>query len=159
MATKVKPNETIGDDLPILTWQIKRIMQNCAHQVEIKNEWVQWVTEDVNRTSLRSITQGQAKKIMRVQQGNTPLNESSENWGYFDKNNRQHAYIRVLLRNANIVVKSERWGQVADMEGWFNRFLKSNKSPVKKPLKQMNVREVSKIITALEGVVIWKNSI
>lgn len=82
-----------------------------------------------------------------------------ENWGYFDKNNNQHRYITVLLRNANIVVKNQRWGEVADMEGWFNRFLKSNKSPVKKPLKKMTPGEVSKIIIALEGVALWRNSI
>ena len=51
-ATKVKPTETIGDDLPILTFQVNRIMKNCQYQVDIKNEWVQWVTADVNRTSL-----------------------------------------------------------------------------------------------------------
>ena len=63
-ATKVKPNEVIGDHLPILTWQVNRIMQNCSYQVDTKNEWVQWVTGDVNRTSLKSITQAQAKKII-----------------------------------------------------------------------------------------------
>jgi hypothetical protein len=85
--------------------------------------------------------------------------QSVTNWGYFDKNNGQHSYILSILRTANIVVKNGRWGEIADMLGWFDRFLKSNKSPVKKPLKKMTPTEVSKIITALEGVAIWKNSI
>jgi hypothetical protein len=81
------------------------------------------------------------------------------NWGYFDTNNSQHKRIQANLRVANIVVKSQKWGEVADMLGWFDRFLKSDKSPIKKPLKKMTQQEVSKIIVALDGVVIWKNSI
>ena len=146
---------------PITPFQIKRIMQNCSYQVDIKNEWVQWVTGDVNRTSLKSITHDQAIKIMLAQTGSKRLNEVEENWGFFDKENGAHMYITVLLRNADIVVKNDkhRSGEVADMEGFFHRFLQSNRCPVKKPLKKMTPREVSKIITALEGVAIWKNSI
>lgn len=154
--TKVKPNEVIGDDLPILKWQTSRIMQNCAYQVDTKNEWVQWVTGDVNRTSLTSITQAQAIRIMQQQTGTEP---QEVNWGLFDNDNSQHRRIQANLRTADIVVKNERHGEVGDMLGWFNRFLKSNKSPVKKPLKSMSPLEVSKIIRALDGVVEWKNSI
>jgi len=155
-ATKVKPTEAIGDDLPILKWQIKRIMQDFAYQVETKNEYVQWVTGDVNRTSLKSINQAQAIRIMQRQNGIEP---QEENWGLFDKENKQHARIQANLIIAKILVKNIRWGEVADMLGWFNRFLKSKYSPVKKPLKQMTPEEVSKIIVALDGVALWKNSI
>jgi hypothetical protein len=86
-------------------------------------------------------------------------NQQQGNWGLFDKYNSQHKRIQANLRAANIVVKSEKWGEVADMQGWFDRFLKSDKSPVKKPLKEMTPQEVSKIIKALDGVVIWENSI
>jgi hypothetical protein len=93
---------------------------------------------------------------------NSPLpleGGGGRNYGLFDYKNPQHKRIMANLRTANIVVKSERWGEVADMTGWFDRFLKSDKSPVKKPLKEMTSTEVSKIIVALDGVVIWKNSI
>jgi hypothetical protein len=142
----------------ITAFQIKRIMHNCSFNVEMKNEWVQWVTGDVKRTSLKSITQDQAVRIIRQQTGEVKP-EVNDNWGFFDPNNSQHKRIQSNLRAANIVVKNEKHGEVADMEGWFNRFLKSNKSPVKKPLKTMSPEEVSKIIKALDGVVIWKNSI
>ena len=155
--TKTFPSELIGDHLPITSWQVKRIMQNCAYQVDTKNEWVQWATADVNRTSLKSLTQAQARKIILAQQGGTLINE--DNWGLFDTNNQQHRVIMSLLRTANIVVKNEKWGEIADMLGWFDRFLKSKKSPVQKPLKAMTKGEVSKIIVALEGVTVWKNSI
>ena len=161
--TKTKTIPKYNPQGPITQFQIKRIMQNCAYQVDTKDEYVQWVTGDVNRTSLKSITQEQATKIMKAQTGSDTESPSSggvgEAWGYFDSNNKQHSYIRVLLRNANIVVKSQKWGEIADMEGWFNKFLHSARSPVQKPLKSMTTIEVSKIITALEGVAIWKNTL
>jgi hypothetical protein len=153
-ATKNPP--VYGDDLPITAFQIKEIRKNCNYQEDIKQEWVQWVTGDSSRTSLKSITQSQAIRIMQQQTGTEP---QEVNWGLFDNSNSQHRRIQANLRTADIVVKNERWGEVADMLGWFNRFLKSEKSPVKKPLKKMTPQEVSKIIKALDGVTIWKNSI
>jgi hypothetical protein len=81
------------------------------------------------------------------------------NWGLFDLKNSKHRRIQSDLRQANIVVKNEKHGEVADMLGWLNRFLRSDKSPVRKPLKQMTSQELSKIIKALDKVVIWKHSI
>jgi hypothetical protein len=154
-ANEVKPNEAIGDDLPILKWQVNRIMKNAQYKVDIKDEWVQWVTADVNRTSLRSITQAQAKKIIVAQEGLQPINQpkqSSENWGLFDNNNQQHRTILSHMRTAQWVVPNEKWGEVPDLNRLSN-FLKSDQSPVKKPLKKMEPAEVSKIIVALEGIV------
>ena len=149
---------TYDPEGPITTFQKNRIMQNCNYNVDIKNEWVQWVTGDNNKTSLRNITQAQAVRIIKQQTG-SDSSGAVENWGAFDKNNSQHRYILSILRTANIVVKSQKWGEVPDTAGWLNRFLQSPKSPVKKPLKKMSPFEVSKIITALEGVSLWKNQI
>lgn len=169
--TKTPPKPVVyGDHLPITAHQKKTILHNCAFNMDVKDEWVQWVTGDVKQTSLRSLTQAQAVKIIRQQTGDTSppsegclkggvVNKYEDNWGLFDKKNSKHERIQANLRTANIVVKSEKWGEVADMLGWFNRFLKSSKSPVKKPLKKMTPKEVSKIIEALDGVAIWKNSI
>lgn len=152
------PVPTYDPEGPITPFQKKRIMHNCNYQVEIKNEWVQWVTGDNNKTSLRNITQAQAVRIIKQQTG-SDSSGAVENWGAFDKNNSQHRYILSILRTANIVVKSQKWGEVPDTAGWLNRFLQSPKSPIKKPLKKMSPTEVSKIITALEGVSLWKNQI
>lgn len=84
---------------------------------------------------------------------------TEKNWGLFDKYNSQHKRIQANLHVANIVITLENNQEVADMKGWFNRFLKSDKSPVKKPLMDMTPKEVSKIIKALDGVAVWKNSI
>jgi|GEM_PF-755278 len=161
-ATKVKPTETIGDDLPILTFQVNRIMKNCSYQVETKNEWVQWVTADVNRTSLKSITQAQAKKVIMAQEGstyvNSPLLEGclkggvSENWTFFDKYNPKHKVIISLLYQMQWVIPSEKLGEVPDLDRLSN-FLQSEKSPVKKKLKDMEPLELEKLIKALNGIV------
>ena len=152
------PAPTYDPEGPITPFQKNRIMQNCNYNVDIKNEWVQWVTGDNNKTSLRNITQAQAVRIIKQQTG-SDSSGAVENWGAFDKNNSQHRYILSILRTANIVVKSQKWGEVPDTAGWLNRFLQSPKSPIKKPLKKMSPTEVSKIITALEKVSIWKNQI
>jgi hypothetical protein len=152
---------TYDPEGPITPFQKKRIMQNCNYQVEIKSEWVQWVTGDTNRTSLSGITQAQAVRILKQQTGETTeaVEKYRDNWGVFDKENAQHRYILSILRQANIVVKSEKWGEIPDTAGWLDRFLKSPKSPVKKPLKDMTKWEVSRIIVSLENISLWKNQI
>jgi hypothetical protein len=151
-ATKVKPTETIGEHLPILAFQVKRIMNNCQYQVDTKNEWVQWVTADVNRTSLKSITQAEAKKIIMAQEGSIPVNQPTENWAVFDKNKPKHKVILSLLYQMQWVKPSEKWGEVPDLERLSN-FLKSDKSPVKKKLKDMEPLELEKLIKALNGII------
>lgn len=76
-----------------------------------------------------------------------------ENWALFDKRNQQHRTILSLMRQAQWTTKHDRHGEAADLNR-LSQFLKSDKSPVKKPLKRMTPREVSKIITALEGIAV-----
>ncbi len=78
-----------------------------------------------------------------------PIKE--ENWGLFDKNNQQHKTVLSLLRQIHWTVPHDRHGEVADL-GRLSDFLKSDKSPVKKPLIKMEPKEVSKIIAALESM-------
>jgi hypothetical protein len=81
-----------------------------------------------------------------------PISSNTENWAIFDKTNTQHKTILSLLRQAQWVVPNPRHGEVADLER-LSTFLKSDKSPVKKPLKAMTDKETSKIIQALKGIV------
>lgn len=78
-----------------------------------------------------------------------------ENWGLFDKKNMQHKAVLSLLRQIRWTVPHDRHGEVADLIR-LSEFLKSDKSPVKKPLLKMTQKEVSKIIVALEGVQTFK---
>lgn len=139
----------------ITKFQINRIMQNCNYNVEMKDEWVQWVTNDNSRTSLRSITHDQAIKIMMQQTGSTDksrLVPTTENWGLFDKDNRQHLTLLAYMRTAQWTTPNGKHGEVADIER-LSDFLKSDKSPINKPLKKMQPWEVSKIIEAFKGIV------
>ena len=79
-------------------------------------------------------------------------NQEQGNWGLFDKNNQQHKTLLSLLRQAQWTIPNERWGEVADLPR-LSDFLKSDKSPIKKPLKKMEPWEVSKIIEAFKGIV------
>ena len=163
MASKVLPTEKIGDDLPVLLWQRKRIIANCKYQDDIKEEWVQLATGDVNRRSLKSITQKQARWIIMSQEGSTPIPSpqppkgeqgvggTEESWAKFDKNNAAHKNILSLLRQLNWTTSHPRHGEVADLVR-LDQFLRSNRCPVNKPLKKMEKEEVSKVITALTGI-------
>jgi hypothetical protein len=136
----------------ITKFQINRIMQNCAYQVDTKNEWVQWVTGDVARTSLKSITHDQAIKILYAQTGTKPVVEQSENYALFDKTNPRHKLILSLCRQANWTITNVKHGEVADLQR-LDSWLKSDRSPVKKPLKKMDTKEIERIIGALGGIV------
>ena len=151
-ATKAPP--IYGDDLPITTYQITTIRKNSNWQEDIKDEWVQWVTGDSSRTSLKSLTQAQAVKIIRQQTGDnsTPKEAQTDNWGRFDKTNKQHLGVMAQLRTMQWTIPHERHGEVADLERLSN-FLKSKESPVKKPLKAMNPQELSKIIECFKSMV------
>jgi hypothetical protein len=127
-------------------------MKNCQYQVDTKNEWVQWITADVNRTSLKSITQAQAKKIIMAQEGSTPVNQPAENWAVFDNKNPKHKIVLSLLYQMQWVTPSQKYGEVPDLDR-LSKFLQSEKSPVKKKLKDMETHEVEKLIVALRGIV------
>lgn len=90
------------------------------------------------------------KQLQSIVQGGRT--HSKSNWGLFDKDNQQHKTILSLLRQAQWVVPNGKWGEVPDINR-LSDFLKSDKSPVNKPLKKMEPEEVSKIIVALEGIV------
>jgi hypothetical protein len=75
-----------------------------------------------------------------------------ENWAGFDPKNTKHMAILSLCRQAQWTVSHRRHGEVADLIR-LNNWLHSDKCPVNKALKKMDNSELSKIITALEGIV------
>ena len=90
------------------------------------------------------------KQLQTIVQGGR--GHSKSNWGLFDKENQQHKTILSLLRQAQWVVPNGKWGEVPDINR-LSEFLKSDNSPVNKPLKKMEPKEVSKIIEAFKGIV------
>ena len=150
-ATKSPPK--FDPNGPITNFQIKRIRQNCNFDESIKEEWVQWVTGDVKCKSLKSLNQAQAVKIICQQTGQPLPIGYSENWGAFNFNNPKHLLIMSLVRQRQWTKPHPKHGEVADMTGAFAEWLQSKRSPVQKPLMDMNASDLEKIIKALGGVV------
>lgn len=125
------------------------IRKNCQYNEDIKCEWVQWAAEDTTKTSLNDLTFDQANKIL-IQQGSSP--HIPDNWAVFDKDNPKHRVIISLMRQAQWVKPHDKYGEVADMKR-LSDFLQTPKSPITKPLQQMEPEELERIIKALKGIV------
>lgn len=123
---------------------------------DIKEEFVQWATGSVEKTSCNDLSFDQANRILE-QLGCPPQSprRGEVGWGRFDKDNRQHRYILSLLRQIGWTKTSDRYGQIADMER-FGQWLQSKRSPVQKPLKKMNGNELTKVINALGSMTVKK---
>lgn len=77
-----------------------------------------------------------------------------ENWGVFTKVNPNPAKRKVLfsmLHQLQWTKPSPKYGEVPDLNK-LSAFLQSEKSPVKKPLKDMSDQEMEKLITAFKGI-------
>lgn len=74
------------------------------------------------------------------------------NWAAFDSKNKQHMQLLSLCRQAQWTVKHDRYGEVADLKR-LSDWLKSEKSPVRKPLAEMTTKELSTVIVAFGGIV------
>ena len=78
-------------------------------------------------------------------------------WSNFDTSKKQHWYILSLcIQFGWSKPHPTQSKDIADLEA-LDRWMRSAKCPVQKPLKSMTARETSKIITALESMVIKKH--
>ena len=127
----------------------KQLISINAPTKDIKEEFVQWATKDVKKTSCNDLNFEQANKILE-QLGLKP--HKPEYWATFDNNNKKHRVILALMRTAQWVKPHDRYGEVADLDR-LDLFLKSDKCPVNKPLQEMSPKEVEKVIKALDGIV------
>lgn len=137
------------------TKEQKRLIAINTPNKAIKEEWVQWATGDVRKTSTNDLSFEQANLIL-TQLGLKPHVVIS--WAKFDKNNPKHLRILSIMRQANWTIKSEKGKELPDLNR-LNSFLQSSKCPVNKPLLEMNNdTEIPKVIKALEGVArsVWK---
>lgn len=89
-------------------------------------------------------------ELQNIVQGGRSHSKSC--WGLFDNKNQQHRTVLSRLRTLQWVVPSEKWGEIPDINR-LSEFLKSDKSPVNKPLKDMEEKEVSKIIACLDSMI------
>jgi len=117
---------------------------------ETKEEWVQWATADVKKTSTNELTFEQANMVL-VQLGQKP--HASIHWAAFDKTNVKHRKIISLMYQAGWTMISDTGKEIPDLER-LNQWLQSPKCPINKPLKQMDdTAEMPRLIKAFSGIV------
>ncbi|OIO12228.1 MAG: hypothetical protein COZ76_11775 [Flavobacteriales bacterium CG_4_8_14_3_um_filter_35_10] len=137
--------------MTILKSQIQRIHALLPAVIkndkEQKAQLMQQYTGDWSKTSTKDLTIEQANQII-VRFGGQPI--QYENWALFDATNGAHRNILSLCMQLRWqVYNADKQAYYADLYR-LSEWLKSKKSPVKKPLKQMVKLELSKIIYALE---------
>lgn len=118
---------------------------------EAKAELIAMFTEDIKKTSTKDLTWLQANElIMRL--GGTPI-PANRAYMRFDAKNKQHRTILSLCHQNGWEVYS-KGRYIADMHRlaeWLQ-----HKSPVQKPLTAMASRELSKVIFAMENMILKK---
>lgn len=130
------------------TKEQKQLIHINTPNRDIKEEFVQWATGDVEKTSCDDLLFEQANMIL-VKLGKKP--HKPENWAVFDKNNKAHRTILSLCIQMGMSKESGRYGKVADLDA-LNEWLHSARCPVQKPLKKMEKIELSKVIGALSAM-------
>lgn len=117
---------------------------------DTKEEWVQWATADVTKTSTNDLTFDQANMILN-QLGLKP--HKANNWATFKKDNPKHRRIISMMYQAGWTKNGHKGQEIPDLDR-LNNWLQSNKCPVQKPLLEMDDQtEIPKIIKALNGIV------
>lgn len=116
---------------------------------EAKQDFIYQFTKDSGKLSTKDLTHAQANEGIIALGGRA---HQYDNWAIFSAVNAQHIRLLSVVQEKGWTVWNEKLKrQVADLHR-VSEFLKSAKSPVKKPLKEMTKREVSKIIYAFESM-------
>ena len=131
--------------------QRQYIYKLCRYDKAAKEEAVSGISEG-RTTSTTGLSYTEANTLI-VNLGGKPI--LYDNWAYFDKKKKNHRQIISLCIQLGWSVKDDKYGEIADL-GRLSQWLKSDKSPVRKKLKQMNNTEVSKIIGALQNMIVKK---
>ena len=77
-------------------------------------------------------------------------------WAFFDRKNKQHMVVLSYAMQFGWKRQHPKKGiEVVDLEK-LGTWLNSSRSPVRKPLKEMNRSELSRVIKAMEQMVVKK---
>lgn len=129
--------------------QIKQIFSLLpAHLKNDREERADFLYQFTNQriSSTKELTYKEADELIHFLKGDLSY------YAKFDSKNPQHSLILSLCYQLGWTSFNKRANRsLADLKilgGW----LASNKSPVRKPLSEMTIKECSKIIAALEGI-------
>lgn len=131
------------------TLQIKKLQSACSGKFDDREERLEAVSEllGFQLTSFKELSSLQADELLQF--FNTGRMPDSSNWAKFDKHNSQHRTILSRAYTLGWVNRETGYADLNRLGGW----LKSNRSPVQKPLKEMSRIELSKVIAALENMI------
>jgi hypothetical protein len=133
--------------IPASSKQKKLIAILTKNDKELKAAFVVQQTQDFTKSSTNDLTHKQANNIIQ-ELGGKPL--VYDNWAFFDKNITSQMKIISAAMDYGMTVPHPRYTEICDL-GRLSEWLK-NQGPVKKPIKKMTPKEISKTIVALESM-------
>lgn len=131
--------------------QRQEIYRLCGYNAEAKEAAVSGFT--AGRTASTTGLSYQEANALIERLGGKPF--MYDNWALFDRTKPSHRQILSLCIQLGWSVQDDRYGEVADLHR-LSKWLRSQRSPVMKKLRDMSAVEVSKIIGALEKMIVKK---
>lgn len=135
--------------MTITKQQISQLQTICSGKFRDREERLEAISEMVGCeiNSIKDLNQLQASELIHFFNTGKTLDHSS--WGFFDKGNTQHKTVLSLCHQLGWVQEDKP--EFVDLHR-LGGFLKSERSPVKCPLKQMTTAQCSKLIFALQNI-------
>lgn len=129
--------------------QIRRLQSACSGKFNDREERLDAVSDllGFRIQSFSDLNSLQADELLQF--FNTGRMPDCSNWAKFDKHNSQHRTILSRAYTLGWVNRETGYADLNRLGGW----LKSNRSPVQKPLKEMNRAELSRIIKAMDSMI------
>lgn len=141
--------------MKILPEQIKIIHAVLPGEIKMdpdaKKSLVYSFTGDSAKLSTKDLSFTQANEMIIAFGGKAVM---YDNWALFDKDNAQHMRLMSVVQELGWTVFNQKMGRELPDLPRLSEWLKSVKSPVKKKLKEMHTTEVSKVIFAIERMII-----
>ena len=130
--------------------QISQLQTICSGKFRDREERLEAISEMVGThiESVKDLSSLQASELIYFFNTGKPMDHSP--WAFFDKRNTQHKTVLSLCHTLGWV--QEENPQFVDLHR-LGGFLKSNKNPVKMPLKDMSKAQCSKLIFALQNII------
>lgn len=130
--------------------QVSQLQTICSGKFKDREERLEAISEMVGYhiESIKDLSELHAGELIYFFNTGKPIDHSS--WAFFDKRNSQHTTVLSLCHSLGWVQEDKP--QFVDLHR-LGGFLKSDKCPVKMPLKEMSKAECSKLIYALQNIV------
>lgn len=130
--------------------QITQLQTICSGKFRSREERLEALSDmtGTELSSIKDLNRLQADELIYFFNTGKAVNHSS--WAIFDRHNSQHRTVLSLCHQLGWVQEEKpEFVDLHRLGGW----LKSDRSPVKMPLKEMSKQELSKIIFALNNII------